>query len=201
MFAFYLICLSLATLLYSLDCGLQLNTVEVDYGPAPDNIFKSRSRGRCVIGNLNINSLPSKWLEVLEWIRSFDILSIQETKIDSTFPKSQFSLQGYNTCRRDREKGGGGIQVYVGNSIPSYQIKTKCGEVEAMLIDIQRGQQHFSLSSVYKPPSVKSEIFTKEMSVLLDLAILNRQDVISVWIMANKEENCWIFALFMIFII
>ena len=199
MFAFYLICLSLATLLYSLDCGLHLNTVEVDYGPVPDNIFKSRSSARCVIGHLNIKSLPSKWLEVQEWIRSFDILSIQETKIDSTFP--QFSLQGYNTCRREREKGGGGIQVYVGNSIPSFQIKTKCGEVEAMLIDIQRGQQHFSLSSVYKPPSVKSEIFTKEMSVLLDLAILNRPDVISMWIMANKEENCWIFALFMIFII
>ena len=70
-----------------------------------------------------------------------------------------------------------------------------------MLIDIQRGQQHFSLSSVDKPPSVKSEIFTTEMSVLLDLAILNSPDVISMWIMANKEENCWIFALFMIFII
>ena len=49
-----------------------------------------------------------------------------------------------------------------------------------MLINIQRGQKHFSLSSVYKPPSVKSEIFTKEMSVLLDLAILNRPDVISI---------------------
>ena len=68
------------------DFGLQLNTVEVDNGPVPENIFKSRSSGRRVIGNLNINSrwsisLPSKWLEVQEWIRSFDKLSIQETKI------------------------------------------------------------------------------------------------------------------------
>ena len=49
----------------------------------------------------------------------------------------------------------------------------------------------------------------KEMSVLLDLAILNRLDVICIkivicyilWIMENKEENCWIFVMFMIFII
>ena len=163
----------------SLDCGLQLNTVKVDYGPLLDNIFKSHS-GQCVIGTLNINSLPSKWLEVQEWIRSFDILSIQETKIDSTFPKSQFPLQGYNTYRRDRKKGGGGILLYVRNSIPCYQIKTTCGEVEAILIDIQLGQQHFSLLLAYKPPSVKNEIFKREMSVLLNLAILNCPDVICI---------------------
>ena len=46
------------------------------------------------------------------------------------------------------------------------------------MFDIQVGQQHFSLLSAYKPLSVKNEIFTKEMSVLLDLAILNRPDVI-----------------------
>lgn len=46
------------------------------------------------------------------------------------------------------------------------------------MFDIQVGQQHFSPLSAYKPLSVKNEIFTKEMSVLLDLAILNRPDVI-----------------------
>ena len=46
------------------------------------------------------------------------------------------------------------------------------------MFDIQVGQQHFSLLSAYKPLSVKNEIFTKEMIVLLDLAILNRPDVI-----------------------
>ena len=46
MLAFYLICLSLVnvTLENSLDCGLQLNTVEVDYGPFPDNKFMNECR-------------------------------------------------------------------------------------------------------------------------------------------------------------
>ena len=46
----------------------------------------------CVIGSLNINSLSGKFSEVQEWIEAFDILSIQETKIDRSFPDSQFAI-------------------------------------------------------------------------------------------------------------
>ena len=104
------------------DCRSQLNTVEADNGPVQENIFKSRSSRQCVTGNLKINSLPSKWLEVQEWIRSFGILSIQETKINNTFPKSHY--------RRDCKKGGKGILVYVRNSITSYQLKTNVEKVK-----------------------------------------------------------------------
>lgn len=72
-----------------------------------------------MIGNLNINSLRGKFDEVHEWIEAFDILSIQETKIDRSFPDSQFAITGYNMYRRDRKKGGGGILVYVRKSLPA----------------------------------------------------------------------------------
>ena len=62
-----------------------------------------------VSGHLNINSLPGKFAEMQEWIEVFDIFSVQETKIDKTFPGSQFALKGYNMYRRDRKKGSGGI--------------------------------------------------------------------------------------------
>lgn len=131
-----------------------------------------------IIGNLNINSLPSKFIEIQEWIELFDILSIQETKIDSTFPDLQFFIQGYTTYRRDRKKGGGGILLYIRNSIPSYLIKTKRADVEAILVDIEISQQHFSL--VYKPPSVNNATFNKDMSILLESAISNRPNIICI---------------------
>lgn len=149
-----------------------MNAAEVDEGPDLANITPQASK-RCIIGNLNINSLPLKFLEVQDWIGSLDILIIQGTKIDGTFPNSQFSVQGYNLYRRDRKKGGGGFLVYVRNSIPSFQLKTNRGEVEAILVDIQLGQQHFSILSAYKPPSIKNEIFRKEFGALLDLVISN----------------------------
>ena len=108
-------------------------------------------------------------------MEAFDIFSVQETKIDRTFPTSQFAIKGYNIYRRDRKKGGG-IMLFIRDTILSYQTKIKCKEIEAILADIQLGQQHFSLLSVYKPPSVNSETF----AALLDLAVSSRPDIICI---------------------
>ena len=156
-----------------------VTSIDIDTNPCElQDILSPFVNKNYVIGNININSLPSKFLELKNWIESFDIFSIQETKVDSTFPNSQFYIKDYNMYRRDRKKGGGSILLYIHNSIPSYQRKIKCVEVEAILMDIQLGLQHFSLLSVYKPPSVKNEIFAKEMCALLDLAISYRPDVL-----------------------
>ncbi len=57
--------------------------------------LRADNRKQCIIANLNINSLPNKFEEIKEWLASgaFDILSIQETKIDKTFPSSQFYVE------------------------------------------------------------------------------------------------------------
>ena len=48
------------------------------------------------IGSLNINSLAPKFEELKEIIgKNLDILTIQETKLDSSFPTHQFSLDGF----------------------------------------------------------------------------------------------------------
>ena len=52
---------------------------------------------KCIIASLNVNSLPNKFVEIKEWLRCgiFDILSIQETRIDKTYPNSQFYVEGF----------------------------------------------------------------------------------------------------------
>ena len=96
-----------------------LKVSDVDEGIDLENIIPQASTR--VISNLNMNSFGSP-----SWIGSFDILSIQETKIDKTFPNSQFH-----------------------NSIPSYQLKSNRTEVEAILVHIQSNQQDFSLLCAY----------------------------------------------------
>ena len=45
---------------------------------------------------------------------------ISETKIDHTFPHSQFFIVGFSTpYRLDRDSNGGGIQLYFREDIPS----------------------------------------------------------------------------------
>ena len=48
-----------------------------------------------------------------------DILLISETKIDSSFSKVQFHIDGVTTYRRDRNIYGRGILLYAREDIPS----------------------------------------------------------------------------------
>ena len=61
-----------------------------------------------IIGYLNINSLRNKITQLREICgkAKTDLLSIDETKLDASFPDAQFHLEGYQypPFRQDREK-------------------------------------------------------------------------------------------------
>ena len=49
-----------------------------------------------------------------------DILIVTETKLSSTFPTSQFMIDGYSEQYRfDRNKNGGGVLIYIREDTPS----------------------------------------------------------------------------------
>ena len=95
-------------------------------------------------------------------------MTIQETKIDSTFPSSQFHVEGFNFYRRDRVKGGGGIVVYIRDNIAASRKKLRGKCVESMLFDMKIGQRQFAYITAYKPPSVDNNTFKRELYDLLD---------------------------------
>ena len=55
---------------------------------------------------------------IVKTITKFDIFLISESKIDSTFPNSQFKRNGYKLCRRDRNRFGGRLMLYLNEEIP-----------------------------------------------------------------------------------
>ena len=65
-----------------------------------------------MIGYLNINSLRNKIVDLREIILelSLDYLVLSETKIDQSFPTTQFYIKEYEVrARRDRDKHGVGL--------------------------------------------------------------------------------------------
>ena len=72
--------------------------------------LRMKNVNKVVIGSLNINSFASKFVQLREIIgKNLDILTIQETKLDPSFPSDQFALEGYSEpYRLDRNKYGGG---------------------------------------------------------------------------------------------
>ena len=68
-----------------------------------------------IIGHLNINSIRNK-LDLMKIMltRVIDISMITETKLDDSFPVSQFEIDGFSTpFRLDRNKNGGDILLYI----------------------------------------------------------------------------------------
>ena len=77
-----------------------------------------------IFGQLNINSLRSKFDMISELIKGFvDIFMISETKLDGSFPEGQFFIDGYHSPFRYYQNGnGGGILLYVREDIPAKDI-------------------------------------------------------------------------------
>ena len=150
----------------------EVESVDTDEVLAKIKDLRIEHRKECVISCLNINSLQNKFDEVRLWLatNTFDILTIQETKIDSTFPSSQFHVEGFNFYRRDRVKGGGGIVVYIRDNIAASRKKLRGKCVESMLFDMKIGQRQFAYITAYKPPSVDNNTFKRELCDLLEEA-------------------------------
>ena len=76
---------------------------------------------RIVIGNLNVNSIVSKFDELKILVKvKVDILILTETKLDESFPAAQFNIEGYKSpYRQDRNRNGGGVLINVREDIPS----------------------------------------------------------------------------------
>ena len=64
-------------------------------------------------GLLNVNSIRHKIYDIHELLSKhlLDCIMLQETKLDDSFPNSQFYLQGYDLYRADHNRGAkvGGV--------------------------------------------------------------------------------------------
>ena len=51
----------------------------------------------------------------------FDILAINESKIDSSIRDSEIHINNYSIIRLDRTRFGGGVAIYIKNTIPYFE--------------------------------------------------------------------------------
>ena len=89
------------------------------------NDLRNQHPFRVIIGHININSIRNKFEPLVSFINNnLHILMISETKIDDTFPDSQFLIKGFSVPDRlDRTAKRGGILLYIREDIPSKCIK------------------------------------------------------------------------------
>ena len=78
---------------------------------------------------------------------------ISATKIDNSFPISQFTMTGYSIpFRLDRRRHEGGIILFVRGDIPCKIIKTDCdADFEGIFVEINLRKKKWILFCSYNP--------------------------------------------------
>jgi len=129
--------------------------------------FYANNQLNLKIAHLNINSIRHKFHPLSQILsRSLlDILFIQETKIDASFPCGQFHVDKYITYRKDVKCDSGGIMAIVRSDLPQTRrfdlehVEVNYGRVEIMVIELMIRKNKWYLCSLYKQPTVKDGEF------------------------------------------
>ena len=145
---------------------------------APINVLKDIKLSnviRLIIGQLNINSLRNKF-ETLKYLikGNLDILIITESKLDNSFPTSQFFIDGYTPpYRLDRDSLGGGVLIYVREDIPSKELKSQELRTqlnfEGIFLEINLRKSKWLLFGGYNPRKDDIAIFLNQLSTNLNM--------------------------------
>lgn len=115
------------------------------------------------IASLNINSLL-KHIDELRLILTkseIDVFAINETKIDIYVTDNEINIPGYTVIRRDRNRFGGGVAVYI-REVYSFcerkDLNVDCLEMISIEICKPRNKA-FLISAWYRPPNSEIELF------------------------------------------
>ena len=93
----------------------------------------------------------------------FDILAINESKIDPSIPDSEINIPSYKSIRKDRNRYGAGVVIYVREQI-SFRDRNDLvsDSLEMICIEIERPHSKpFLLSAWYRPPNSERSIINE----------------------------------------
>ena len=157
-------------------------------------IIRTQNKSNVIIGNLNINSLSSKFDDMKMFMTGmFDILVITETKLDITFPVLQFHIDGFSMpYRLDRNKNGSGVNVYVREDIPSKLLSKHCfkNDIEGLFVEVNLRKIKWFLGGIYHPPSQPDQYFFDSLDKALDISCSYEKVVLVGDFDAKIGETC-----------
>jgi exonuclease III len=136
------------------------------------NAHKIKEKGS-KIACLNVTSLP-KYLDEIRLLlfdREFEILALNQTRLDDSIQNGTVDIDGYDIVRLDRNRFGGGVCFYVRNSI-NYIVRddllTK--ELEILTLEIRKPfTKPFLITTWYRPPNLSRDCLSTLEQYLIKL--------------------------------
>ena len=144
------------------------------------------------IGHINASSIAGfKFHEIKNWLMRgrFGILVISETKLDETYPGSQFAIPGFRICRSDRNIYGGGVMVFVRSDMCFTVIK-ELGDnngidasnfrTDHIILKVKIAKSWLTVMAIYRPPSIPSSQWKFELRMLFEVVTTFSNDIMCV---------------------
>ena len=137
------------------------------------NEIRIRNLSNIIIGLLNVNSICDKYDGIKLLIPgNVDIMILVETKLDNSYPTSQFKIDGFSEpFRFDRNKIGGGILIYTREDIPCKQLHKHsfAKDIEGLFLELNLRKSKWLLFGTYHPPSQNDDYFFKSVADALHI--------------------------------
>lgn len=111
-----------------------------------------------IMAHLNVCSLRNKVHEVqrLASQYSIHIFTVSETHLEPAFSNAEVSIEGYNLFRKDRNKYGGGVAIYIQSHIPAESVDCLSidGSIEAVWVLVHLPHtKPILIGCCYRPPN------------------------------------------------
>ena len=144
------------------------------------NILRRKAGKSPIFAHININSYKYKFMDIAQIFQNnvFAIFMISETKLDDSYPTAQFDHPGYNIYRKDRNKNGGGILVYTRAELPTRRlVNIEPTNIEGIVLEATFGKTKWAIVTIYKPPCTVDNIFTTDMTRMLELLVIDYDNI------------------------
>ena len=156
------------------------------------NDFYVNNKSNLKLALLNINSVRHKFAPLSEALNNsiLDVLLLQETKLDDSFPKSQFEVSDYMQYRCDYKHNSGGLMTHIRNDFPQrrrYDLEkceTRVGRVELLVVEITLRSEKWIICNMYKQPKTPDDVFIAVYEQLLCDLTTEKANVV-------RSCNCW----------
>ena len=177
------------------------DTNDIDKAPDDTNnelkLLRANHPKQIIVGALNINSVRNKFSCIVTFLTLLDCFSIIESKLDESFPDSQFYIKGFNLYRQDSSATSGGIMTFVNSDIANcrrYDIEMNNDHIQSICIECHVRKEKWFIISLYRLPSSNLSGFIDDVSTMLDRVVSESNMIvingdINVNLLANDSSS------------
>ena len=125
-------------------------------------------------------------------MHDFDLITLSETFLGPDITNDQIEIPGYDVYRKDRNRNGGGVCIYIKTTIPhKHVLEFNSQEHESIWLEVYLGKFKHLVGTFYRPPgqnAAQVDLFLGAFQTCIDLA--HRRHYTSINLLGDFNDRC-----------